>query len=315
MRSKAMRSKMLRQCLIGAAIATLLQCSFANQAASQPPERKPASKDFLFTQLDFPGADRTFASGINAAGHIVGWYRDSARAIHGFIYRDGEFTSVDYPGAALTQLRGIGPGGEIVGNYRLPGEPAVNAHGFRLTKSGDLIPADYPGHTNTFAQRILPNGTILGCYHDDDRMDTMRGVTMASTGFSEISAFASMNSGGTPDGSKVVGLFWDMDMNTSRAYVIENGVFTPFDAPNSTFTDAWDISPSGAIVGSFDDTSFNTHGYVLEDSKWTVLDYPGAVVTVAFGVNAGRAVVGWFIDANGQLHGFVARRARAHLEP
>ncbi len=36
-------------------------------------------------QLDVPGARGTFASGINNAGQIVGWFVDSSRVIHGFL--------------------------------------------------------------------------------------------------------------------------------------------------------------------------------------------------------------------------------------
>src|SRR5207248_1717767 len=85
--------------------------------------------------------------------------------------RDGDYQTIDFRAAdgvlaAVTEARGIGPDGEIVGDYAFAGEPAVNAHGYRLTKGGEFVPVNYPGHTNTVAQRILPDGTILGVYTD-----------------------------------------------------------------------------------------------------------------------------------------------------
>jgi hypothetical protein len=42
-------------------------------------------KKGTFTTIDGPGATFTFASGINAAGDIVGFYEDSSGTGHGFV--------------------------------------------------------------------------------------------------------------------------------------------------------------------------------------------------------------------------------------
>jgi hypothetical protein len=267
----------------------------------------------------------TIPQGINAAGVIVGWYFSGAGcpaapcAVRGFILDDGVFTTVSYRNTAgteafITQLRGIGPSGEIVGAYRMPGEAPVNFHGFILTREGEFVPVDYPGHTNTILQRILPDGTILGCYHDNDTMESMHGMLRDKDDFSEIDANASMHNGATPSGRRITGLFTDMETGKGRAYVIEDGVFTPFDAPNSTFTAAWDMSPSGDIVGLFTDAALRTHGFVLERGQFTTIDYPLTLVTSAnytdvFGINASGDIVGKFREGpTGPFHGFIATR-------
>jgi uncharacterized membrane protein len=257
-----------------------------------------------------PNAAQTIPSGINATGTIVGWYVRGG-VTRGFIYEGGTYTTVVYPGAASTQLRGVNPGGEIAGSYRMPGEPAVNIHGFVRSPSGDFTKADYPGHINTIPQRILPDGTILGCYHDNDTMGSMHGMTLNGASASELGVPASMHNGATPSGRRVVGLFSDMDMgNRRRAYLIEDGAFTPFDAPGSTATDAWDMNPAGTIVGSFADNAGRRHGYVLERGTFTTIDFPGAVYTDVFGINPRGDIVGKFRDvANGPFHGYVATRA------
>jgi hypothetical protein len=294
-------------------------------AAVSPSFARGTAKPYTFTRFDVPGAFQTLPSGINAAGVIVGWYSQGTGcpaapcATRGFILEDGVFTTVSYRNAAgtealITQVRGIGPSGEVVGSYRMPGEAPVNFHGFILTREGEFVSVDYPGHINTIAQRILPDGTILGCYHDTDMMASMHGMLRDKDGFSEIDAFASMHNGATPSGNRITGLFTDMETGKARAYVIEDGVFTPFDAPNSVATAAWDMSPSGTIVGLFVDPALRTHGFVLERGQFTTIDYPLSPVTNAnytdvFGINASGDIVGKFREGPmGPFHGYIATR-------
>jgi uncharacterized membrane protein len=265
-----------------------------------------ADRPYDYSQLDYPGAARTVASGIGADGTVVGWY-DAVGLTHGFAWERGAFRTVDYPGAILTQVRGIGPNGELVGTYRRPGEAAVNRHGFLLTRDDDFLPIDYPGHTSTVAQRILADGTILGCLHDWDSMVTMRGIVISADGATFLDVFSSMNNGATPDRSLIAGWYVDMDSGKTRGYVLDNGVFTPFDVPGSRFTDAWDVSPDGAIVGSYADTSGRRHGYVLEDGGFVTIDFTAATYTDVLGINASGQIVGRFVDANGRTHAYVAR--------
>lgn len=269
--------------------------------------REPAEGEYRYTRLDAPGATSTIASGINASGHIVGWYRDSTTdRVRGFIYRDGTYTPVDYPDAALTQVNGIGPDGNVVGSYRKAGEPDVNFHGFLFTTTGQFSDVSVAGHTNSVAQRLLPDGTILGCYHGDNWTTTMRGVTFTAAGANALDVPATMSNGGTPDRRMIVGLV----MDTGRAFVVNDGVVTFFDIPGSLRTEAWDISPSGMIVGLFEDSSSTAHGFFRQGEIVTRFDYPGAASTMIFGTNAAGAFVGAAQDSAGRTHGFVGVRTR-----
>jgi hypothetical protein len=310
-----------------AAIVTLTACSdspvapaenvFSKTAMSPGFARGGANRSYTFTRFDVPGAFQTVASGINAGGVVVGWYFQGTGCpsapcvVRGFILNDGVFTTVVYHNAALTdavftQLRGVGPSGEIVGSYRMAGEPPVNIHGFILTTGGEFVSVDYPGHTNTIPQRILPDGTILGCYHDGDQGPSMHGMSSDKDGFSAFDMPMTMHNGATPSGHRITGLF--TDAGKGRAYVLEDGVFTPFDAPNSVATQAWDMSPSGTIVGLFvDDAALQAHGFVLERGQFSTIDYPGSAYTDVFGINASGNLVGKFREtATGPFHGYVA---------
>lgn len=262
---------------------------------------------FSYTTFAVPGAVLTAAQGINARGDIVGFYDDATGRRHGFLLRDGLFTTIDYPGAASTDARGIGPGGEIVGGYRLPGEPSVNLHGYQRSADGELTRVDYPGHTNTIPQRILADGTILGCRHNQDTMGSMYGVIMGRRGNQEIPESMSMNNGGTPDGRRIAGLYTNM-AGITEGYVIEDGVFTPFRVPGSTFTAAWDMNPASDIAGVYRDAT-GFHGFVRRGEHYATLNVPLAAATRAFGINARGNVVGSYV-AGGRTRGFLATRER-----
>jgi uncharacterized membrane protein len=266
-------------------------------------------RSFRFTTIDVPGSVSTTPNGINERGEVVGAYTDSSNKTHGFVKIGELFRSIDFPGALLTQARGISPAGEVVGSYRLPGEPLVNIHGYRLTRGGEFRQVDYPGHTNTIPQRILPDGTILGCYHDTDTMGTMHGFVDQGDEFTEFATPASMHNGATPSGKTIVGLYRDTT-DRGRAYLLKSdGEFVPFDAPGSTSTAGWDINPKRQAVGIYQDAAGRFHGFVV-DRHWNfeTIDYPGATATRAFGINSRGDVVGSYVDLANRTHGFLASR-------
>ena len=282
---------------------------------------KSVAQTFNYVSIEYPGANYTVPTGINPDGEIAGLYTDTSGAVHGFVLRQGEFTSIDYPGAMYTEARAISPGGDIVGNYAMPGEnppfvyipggAPLNIHGFVLKRDGTWIPLAYPGHPNMIASRILPDGGVLGCIHDHDYMASMRGFlwnrdlwTALDGSLDGLNVPDSMTNGATPDMHQITGLFTDLTNNHRHGFVIQNGMFMPFDYPGSASTRGWDMNPAGAIVGDYADAT-GTHGFLLEDGLFWSLTFPGATVTHAWGINPGGAIVGWYQGATG-THGFLA---------
>ena len=267
-----------------------------------------------FNTIDYPGATQTFAWGINAAGDIVGSYKTTASDEHGFVLRNGVFTSFDYPGAAWTQAWGISARGDIVGQYGLPGGNTI--HGFLLRK-GTFIPIDVPAQQNTMLVKISSEGTIAGCYHSSNGgvIDTnsMYGFEMSAAGVITSHPLArTMNNGINPRG-EVVG--WYSDPATARAlwsYILNNGELTWFQFEGSVVTQAWDISPTGTVVG-FHRSSLSGplpqfHGFTMEQGVMTSIDVPGATATRAYGINAEGDIVGYYttgVGASAINHGFL----------
>ena len=281
-------------------------------AAILAPQRRESRPEgtFDFTTIDVPGALSTSAGGINARGEIVGSYVDANHHSHGYLLRDGQFTTIDFPGSAFTEAWGIGPEGEVVGDYRFAGEPTVNLHGYTRTKDGAFVPVNDPPHINTVAQRILPDGTIIGCRHDTDLMSTMRGIIIRDGVITELDKFGSMNTGGTPDGQRIVGFYTNMAANRVEGFLIDDGEFTPLVVPGSTITRAFDINPAGAIVGVYVNSAGVFHGFVLMDGSYVSIEVPGATATRAWGINSRGDIVGVYGVTGGTTHGFLTRLTR-----
>jgi len=281
------------------------------------------AQSFNYASVDFPNAIRTRAWGINPGGVIVGDYSDSSNVAHGFVLSGGHYITVDVPGAVLgltgtlpTNLRGINPGGDIVGFYIAPPNSTAGCtvagsppclKGF-LLRHGKFSTVLFPGHEGSIPARITPNGAIYACYHDADLMGSMFGFARIGNTFNSIDRPASMDTGATPDGNTIVGLYTDMTMMpaVTRGYVLQNGNFEPFDVPNSTFTEAWDINPDGKIVGEFQDRAGMFHGFLRIGNDYTVIDFPAAAGTHAQGTNSRGAIVGSYTDTNKGIHGFLA---------
>jgi len=232
---------------------------------------------------------------------------DSNHHSHGYLLRDGQFSTIDFPGSSLTDALGIDPEGEVVGDYRFPGEPAVNFHGYLRTTDGEFVPVNFPGHTNTILQHILPDGTMIGCRHDGDLMGSMKGVTIGRQGYAEIEQFASMETGGTPDGRRIVGFYTNMMANRVEGFLIDDGEFTPLFVPGSTLTRVLDINPAGEIIGNYTNSAGVFHGFMLTDEGYVSIDVPSATTTRVFGINPRGDIVGVYVAIDGRAHGFLKR--------
>jgi probable HAF family extracellular repeat protein len=279
-----------------------------------------------FISFDPPGATSTRASGINADGAVVGSYADSAGKQHGFLLSGGSFTAIDYPGAVGTAALGINSQGDIVGQYTADASgDAAAIHGF-LLHGGNFTALTYPGRLGMIAQRINDAGQITGCNHDHDMAESMHGFLYKDGNWSELSMGMSMGTGLLPDASLEVGF---ATTDQTHAYSTSAANTTFFDFPFAGVTAAWDISPSGEIVGQYADATKVTHGFLLIPSafdptlgftpvagvapsfQFITVDYPSATYTQAVGINANGHIVGSYRDSAGTQHAFLLMRGQS----
>jgi uncharacterized membrane protein len=238
-----------------------------------------------FTTFDAPGADLTpgnyngtFATNINLAGVIAGYYIDSSNVIHGFLRsHDGKFTTFDAPGAGTGAYQGtypfwascLNPAGAITGQYV---DASDMGHGFVRAPDGTITQFDGPG-VGTFGTSINPAGEIAGAYQD--------------------AAYAYHSFVRAPDGK-----------------------FTFFDVPGAGTGKGQGaisegINAAGVVAANYVDANGVSHGFVrAHDGKFTFFDVPGAGTgngqgTTPLSNNPAGTITGTYTDSNNANHGFV----------
>ncbi len=196
-----------------------------------------------YTTINDPAAGKrshmgTAATGINAAGDIVGYYIDSGAVYHGFLLHRGRYTTLDDPEAARrlsaelppgTMASGINAAGDIVGYY-LDGGAVY--HGFLLHR-GRYTAIDDP---------MAPSDVLVG----------------------------SQAHGINAEGD-IVGFYID-DTDMSHGFLLHHGLYTAIDDPlagSGTLggTQVLGINPEGDIVGYYTDSGGTRHGFLMRHAR------------------------------------------------
>lgn len=286
--------------------------------------RKVRAAGPTFTTIDFPGAPRTIATGINFAGTIVGdfcFICKSFEDLHGYVLTQGTFTEIDFPDAAWTRPLGINDVGNIVGVFR----DSKNGmdHGF-LLNGGTFTSIDFPGADQTTALGIDRDGRIVGAYCIGGNScyaagQNVHGYLLAGGLFTTIDfpgAVFSELAGIT--GGQIIGRYAAAD-GIFHLFLLTNGTFTSIDFPGAAETAPFVAAPSGAgginaageIVSSYCSAtpctlaSGTVHGFILSRGTSTSFDFPGALTTGGFGINSFGDIVGGYITPNGGIHGYL----------
>jgi len=222
--------------------------------------------DGTFTIFDaLPDAIYTDAYAINPAGQIAGTYVDANYFSHGFARNsDGTITSFDVPGF-IQSVVDINPAGQIAGSYL---ESDGTMLGFLRDSDGAITSFHAPGvSSQTEIGCGLCHGTLATAINREGRIVGYYGGTDAVHGFlrhtdGRISSFgvntypADINSEGLITG-------FLQDTNGVHGFLRKpDGAITTFDAPNSIDTNPTAISPSGQIVGYYEDAGQVVHGFV-----------------------------------------------------
>lgn len=291
--------------LMGGGIETSMDETASSGSLAMATELPAAYRDG-FTSIDYPGATATRAFGISAVGEIVGSYTD-ASGTHGYLLSNGHFTRIAFPSAVFTEAWGINPQGDIVGRYRRAG--SSNTLGFQLL-DGVFSDISVGTHMHTLPIKITPVRDIVGCFHDTNFLRDMRGYVQRNGRVSSFEALPStMHNGITPGGRIIAGIAFETATRV-RGYVIQRGLTSLFDFPGATFTQAWDVSPTGTVVGYYNPVT--SHGFLLDANGFTTVDIPDSRWTRIFGISPQGDLVGSYSDTNGQVHGFLLRGRNQH---
>jgi hypothetical protein len=259
----------------------------------------------------FP-CSRVWATGINAAGTVVGFCQGGA--IHGYI-RDvqGTATTFDCPTSFFTNANSINASGAVTGSC---GGSTNNNRSYVRSPQGTLTEFNPPGANSNGSQAFSINngGAIAGVFTDTSNVE--HGFVRHPNGTFTVFDLPGVVTTFGPHGEEI-----PFDMNEAgeitATYKDSNGHFhgfvrspqgaiTTFSVQGSVDTYAFGINASGAIVGYSTDANNMTHGYI-RSKKGTItsFDVPNGSFTTAFAINNFGAVTGNFSPANGQTMAFI----------
>ncbi len=265
--------------------------------------------------FDVPGADRTFAAGINNAGQIVG----SGLHKRGFLKDGTNITTLAVPDSETTGAKGINDAGQIVGLFS-KGD-GTGEHGF-LKNGTTFVTIDVPGALGTVAQGINNAGQVVGYFIDPGAKDPYKGrhgflwdqhsfTTIDYPGAIETDAE------GINDAGQIVG-HYQREPGIYHGFVWDRGKFTGIDVPGVTGTMAYGINSAAQIAGAFVDihVSPNSRGFLTDGITFTTIQVPGNWETGAADINDVGQIVGTFLattPGETEAHGYVASIANSRI--
>ena len=273
--------------------------------------------EFKFVQFDVPDARLTRPFGVNASAQIVGLYRDSSNAPHGFLRNlDGTYTTIDYPGATFTNASGINARGDIVGRWT---DAGGKNHGYLLTPDGSFTSFDPTAPCvvttlQTVAHGINDIGDIVGRCFDANGKEL--GWLWRHDGTFKIlddPSYLTTDAHMVTNRDEIVGDYSDTLHVVHGFTWTDAGGFVTLDFPGNP-TGVRAMNERGDITGVYGTGAVGTryHGFLLRNGVFETVDYPGSVDNGApptggtLVINNSGLIVGGFVDANGKEHGFAA---------
>ncbi len=264
------------------------------------PASLSAQGNYVFTNVDYPGAMLTSPQAVNDSAKVVGWWDDSGGNLHGFYWNGTTYTSIDYPGADSTEALGINNAGVISGLYLT--NQGTQAHGFTLT-NGTFTSYDYPGYEGqTDGQGINNNGELTGYYDFGPTYgfyDTHGGFSSYGYPGADSTYPHALNDSGKSAGYYRVGC-----CSSPIGFYYDGSAFTDIEYPDGWQTFAAGINNAGVVVGysSLNDAPYEA-GFLWQAGQFTLIN--SNATPAPSGINNNGQIVGAYYP-NGVYHGFLA---------
>lgn len=259
-----------------------------------------------FVTFNAPGSENIYPSSINSSGAVAGNYSDTSQ--HGFLRPPkGGWISFDVPGTFTSSSEDpiiINDSGTIAGPYF----DGSKFHGFLRALDGTLVTIDFPDSTETEATGINNSGMVTGTYADASfnehgfvrtKEGTWTSFDVPGGNFGFFLPTLSINSSGVVVGSYFQG--------STQGFLWQSGAsLITFGVPGAAGTQPSGINSSGAVAGSYQDSSFAYHGF-LRTSSGAIYTFsiPNAIGTSVVGINDNGMIAGYYTDANNENHGFL----------
>lgn len=192
-----------------------------------------------FATIDYPGT--TQGTTVRALNNNgdLAGEYDDATGQHGFVRIGGVFATVDVPGASTTTVRAINDAARMAGFYT---DPAGQAHGFVSDDGVSFNTIDHPDPAAV--------STLIGGINNHG---VMAGVWLAAIGSPES--------------------------QPARGFLLDKGVFTPFDLTGATSTIPLALNDSGQIAGEAIAPDGTHYGFIA-----TPIPTPGSGLITLIGL-------------------------------
>ncbi len=255
-----------------------------------------------YTQIDEPsGAEGTLVGGVDAAGDIVGSYRDASGLFHGFLLQGNVYATVDYPGATETAITGLNDMGQAVGTT-VHSNPPI---GFLYDVGAETFTViSYPGAAQTSPIAINNDGAVAGII--SSTTNTNNGFELVGSRYTRIKPPNAPNSAvdGITSSGELAGYVSSVKQ-TPVNFLFKEGKFHAITIPNASSATVYGVNPRGtALVGVYQPTPGTNAGFLYQGKALQELQFPGANGTFPQSVNDAGEVVGYFLDSSFNFHGF-----------
>jgi probable HAF family extracellular repeat protein len=206
----------------------------------------------------------TYATGINAHGHLIGYYffGPGAAGVRGFLYdpAQGVLTTLGHPEAALgTYAFGINDLAQVVGYYD---DDLGRSHGF-LYDQGVFTTFDYPGARSTALYSINNHGHLVGDYNDGEQEFIYRDGVFSTV---EIPGVYLTVPRGISDQGRVAGFYHATNGDGPRGFLYDQGVFTTFNGPSASSTVGFGVNDRAQVSGWYSDSQ-SAYAFVYGQGK------------------------------------------------
>jgi probable HAF family extracellular repeat protein len=252
-------------CALRASI--LLLTGFAVFAANARAETHEGAETYVLTDLGAASGTDSFATGINAAGEIVGGISIAGGPDELFVYTRGQLVIQTVPGldpADSVEPSGINDVGQVTGfGCCLEGSPSSFIYDFE-----------------THAVTVIPVGFESSVAQINDRGQATGEASQSATMGPDAYLFNSRSGTFSPLGS------------------LAPDLFNPFSSGNG-------INREGSVTGAADTESRSQHAFLSEGGQMTDLGTLGGENSVGNGINRADAITGWSDTASGAMHAFV----------
>lgn len=247
----------------------------------------------VFSSVAVPGADNTYAQGINNLGQMLLLFTNSANVDGASVlYTNGVLAPISVPGANYTLASGINDLGQIVGSYNVGGVGGIGAV-FRsfLYTDGMFTTINVPGAEVTSAQDINNLGQIVGGFSYSSGQGY--GFLASNGNFTTISIAGAnlVDAIGINDLGEIVGRV--DGLNGTKGFVDINGIITTITVPGAETTIAEAVNDNGQIVGIFQDASGVVHGFLATPTGANVPE-PSTLALFSVGLFGLGTIRRWF---------------------